>query len=251
MKKTAAFLASSLAALSAGSVNAVDFSGSGNIGLDTDYVFRGFSQTDEAPAVSGGYDLEIGLGENLPGLYLGVWASNIDFGDGSIEIDYYGGTTFELGGVGIDVGYLLYDYPEAGSQDYNEVYATFSMSEIPFIGDLSVGVAHSPDYFAGTDTYNYFTLDTSTPLPIQVAEGVNFALNLHYGYNDFDSAADFSNFLGVATNEDRYADISVGLAAGFSDWGVSLTFHTLAGISRSEKGDLGNDRLVFRIERSL
>jgi len=47
----------------------------GNIGLATDYRFRGISQTDRDPAVSGGFDF---TAEN--GIYAGIWGSNISFG---------------------------------------------------------------------------------------------------------------------------------------------------------------------------
>jgi uncharacterized protein (TIGR02001 family) len=69
---------------------------SANVALTTDYVFRGQSQTDEGPAIQGGFDATWKV------FYLGVWASNIDFGAATnvngnleniadIEIDWYGG----------------------------------------------------------------------------------------------------------------------------------------------------------------
>src|SRR5690606_281944 len=45
-----------------------------NIGVTTDYVFRGFTQTGEDPAVFGGIDLGYGM------FYAGTWASSVDFG---------------------------------------------------------------------------------------------------------------------------------------------------------------------------
>src|SRR5690348_6970296 len=44
-----------------------------NVGVASDYVFRGVSQTDENPSLFGGVDATVGsIG------YLGVWASNVD-----------------------------------------------------------------------------------------------------------------------------------------------------------------------------
>ncbi len=54
---------------------------SANIGLTTEYVFRGYSQTAEGAAVQGGFDATCGL------FYAGVWASNLDWGNNG------GGTT--------------------------------------------------------------------------------------------------------------------------------------------------------------
>ena len=47
---------------------------SGNVALTTDYVWRGVSQTDEGPAVQGGFDYE-----HESGFSAGVWGSNVDF----------------------------------------------------------------------------------------------------------------------------------------------------------------------------
>ena len=46
-----------------------------NVGVFSDYVYRGYSQTNEDPAIQGGMDLTAG------NFYAGVWASNVDFGD--------------------------------------------------------------------------------------------------------------------------------------------------------------------------
>ena len=47
---------------------------SANVGLTTDYIFRGYSQTDEGPAIQGGMDVTWNI------FYAGVWGSNLDFG---------------------------------------------------------------------------------------------------------------------------------------------------------------------------
>jgi uncharacterized protein (TIGR02001 family) len=90
-----------------------------NVGLFSEYVFRGYTQTHNDPALQGGIDYE-----HSSGFYLGLWASNVswlqDNGDssyyksgGTAEIDIYGGFAGEFGdsGVGYDVGFLQYLYP--------------------------------------------------------------------------------------------------------------------------------------------
>ena len=47
---------------------------SANVALSTDYMYRGGSQTNEQPAISGGFDYG-----HSSGLYAGLWASNVDF----------------------------------------------------------------------------------------------------------------------------------------------------------------------------
>src|SRR2546428_12277993 len=46
---------------------------SSNIGFFSDYVFRGISYTRERGAVQGGFDYS-----HSSGIYLGVWASNVN-----------------------------------------------------------------------------------------------------------------------------------------------------------------------------
>ena len=61
---------------------------SATFAVTTDYVFRGVSQTDNEPA------FQAGASYSAPfGLYAGVWASNVDFGEGGpdYEVDYYVG----------------------------------------------------------------------------------------------------------------------------------------------------------------
>ena len=88
-----------------------------NVGVVSDYLFRGVSQTHGGPALQGGVDYA-----HPSGFYLGAWASSItwvkDFlGDGRVEIDVYGGykNTFAGGDWSYDVGFITYNYPGRGS----------------------------------------------------------------------------------------------------------------------------------------
>ena len=57
---------------------------SGNVGLSSDYIWRGMTQTSGDIAVSGGFDLSTDMG-----FYLGTWASNASAGTASMELDVY------------------------------------------------------------------------------------------------------------------------------------------------------------------
>jgi uncharacterized protein (TIGR02001 family) len=82
-----------------------------NVGLVSDYRYRGISQTRDKFALQGGLDFTAG------GFYLGLWASQIkwikDFGgDAGLEVDLYGGYKGEIvKDVAYDVGVLTYQYP--------------------------------------------------------------------------------------------------------------------------------------------
>ena len=56
-------------------------------------------------AVSGGFDYE-----SDSGFYAGIWGSNVNFNDSGngAEFDYYFGYGFEMGGIGVDLGYVAF-----------------------------------------------------------------------------------------------------------------------------------------------
>jgi len=136
------------------------FTYSFNLGGTSDYVFRGFSQTGRDPTIQGGADFGWGS------LYLGVWASGLDFGDtlagagiANAEVDIYGGYTPSwdtktiFGKVDFDFGVIYYAYPsalDAGAElDYVEFKAGYTTKLWSFlIPGLSSGttVYYSPEY---------------------------------------------------------------------------------------------------------
>jgi uncharacterized protein (TIGR02001 family) len=94
---------------------------SANVALASEYVFRGFSQTGENPALQGGMDLACGR------FYAGFWGSNLDFGGrdasgtgagplkdvANIEIDWYAGIKHSWDRFDWDLGVIYYSYPGA------------------------------------------------------------------------------------------------------------------------------------------
>ena len=109
---------------------------SANIGLATEYVFRGISQTSEGAAVQGGFDATCGM------FYAGVWASNLDWGANegrsvaNIEMDWYGGVKFNTGRIAWDLGVIYYTYPRGldigvvSVTDATQVKAEFNYVEL-------------------------------------------------------------------------------------------------------------------------
>ena len=151
--KLALIGASALALFGAGSVQAqtqpeVAF----NIGVVSDYVFRGVSQTDEGAALQGGVDASFGNG-----FYAGGWASTVDFGEGTdAEVDLYGGYRTEAAGYALDFGVLGYLYVnEPGPADYN--FMEFKAAASRAIGPATLGAAvyYSPDFFGADDAATY------------------------------------------------------------------------------------------------
>jgi uncharacterized protein (TIGR02001 family) len=102
---------------------------SANIGVTSNYVWRGASQTQNKPAVQGGVDYASDIG-----IYAGAWASNVDFDSesnagGEYELDGYFGWGMDFtDNIGLDLGYVYYHYGmlESGS-DFGELYGSVSL----------------------------------------------------------------------------------------------------------------------------
>ena len=124
-KKALLTLAVSAAILSTSTASA-EFSA--NIAVGNNYIWRGVTQTEDNAAVSGGLDF---AAKN--GLYIGTWASNVDFGDDAgTEVDIYGGYSNELGnGLSYDIGAIRYLYTGAASGgNFTEGYLNFGFKGV-------------------------------------------------------------------------------------------------------------------------
>lgn len=148
----------------AGAAYAQDDSGpsfSFNIGANTDYVFRGISQTDEDPSVFGGVDATMGIG------YAGVWVSNVDFSNGTdAEYDIYAGIKPTAGPVTFDLGVIYYGYvdsPKGSNQDYVEAKLAASVPAGP--ATLGAAVFYSPEFFGDTGDAWYYEVNAAVTIP--------------------------------------------------------------------------------------
>jgi len=203
---------------------------SANVTLASDYTFRGISQTDEKPAIQGGFDYE-----HSTGLYIGTWASNVNFGEGSnasTEMDFYAGFAGESdGGLGYDVSYIYFDYKGDSPFDYQEF--SFALS---YVG-ATLGVIYSDEYLGNGGPEFWYPY---------VEYGFSFkndiSLDLHYGYNDA-SDADY-DFFG---SDDTYSDWSVTL--GYSAFGVDFAVAYVD--TDLDDLDAADARAVFSISKSL
>jgi uncharacterized protein (TIGR02001 family) len=223
-RATAVSAGSALAlALAASTASAAEggVSFSGNVGVTTDYRFRGISQSDSGPAVQGGFDVDFGNG-----FYAGTWASQVDFAYGEdetkFEQDFYGGYSGEISEtVSYDVGYIYYAYHGGDNdEDYQEIYGSVSIS------DLTLGLAYSNEYWAETGTFYYPYAEYSFALP------ADLSLDLHVGLNMLDEDGGF-----LAEGEDSYVDYSVSLGKEFG--GLALSASVVGtDISDSECFDL-------------
>ncbi len=203
MKKTliATSIASavSLSALTLPSVAAAEVSA--NVGVVSNYFFRGVTQTDDGAAVQGGLDYG-----HESGFYAGTWGSTVDFGDGtSYELDLYAGYGGSVGDLGYDVGYIYYAYPDGDDLDFGEIYGSLSYSY------LTAGMAYTVNSQASSgsafdtgDMYYYAGVD------VPFGES-GYSASLYYGYYAFDADS--------STNELDYGHWSAGVSKDAGDFG--------------------------------
>lgn len=135
------------------------FTWSWNIGVTSDYIFRGISQNSRRPAAQGGVDFTYGIA------YAGIWASDVNFGrnpDGTavanVEVDWYAGIKPVLGPVTFDIGVIYYSYlggndkgprfNQFREQDYTEFKVGGSATFIPKL-TTSLTAFFSPQYTGG------------------------------------------------------------------------------------------------------
>jgi uncharacterized protein (TIGR02001 family) len=187
-----------------------------NVGLFSEYIFRGISQTAGKPAVQGGFDYA-----HASGFYAGTWASNVswleDFGAysrSSLEWDFYGGFKSNIGDSDFfyDVGTIYYYYP--GSRNSGIVSAD-SWELYGAIGWKWVSLKYSyslDDYFGarptGSKTDGSWYLDLSATYPVG---DTGVALIGHVGYLD-------------VRHDGSDGDLSTGGKVGYTDWKLGVAY---------------------------
>jgi uncharacterized protein (TIGR02001 family) len=188
---------------------------SANIGVASNYYFRGVTQTDDAAAVSGGIDYN-----HDSGFYLGTWASNVDFGGKEdMEIDFYGGFGNNFGDSDFtyDLSVWYYWYPGAGGDaqggdlDYTEVSGSLGWSWIT--GTIAYTVdSESDEDVPFTDDDIYYGLSADLPMEFE-----GFAPSAWVGYYEFDCD-------GGGCGDANYTHWGIGISKDAGEFG-SFSFN--------------------------
>jgi uncharacterized protein (TIGR02001 family) len=195
-----ALLALSGAALAQTKAPEPDYTLSYNVGVVTDYRYRGISQSRLKPALQGGVDYA-----RKSGIYVGTWASTIKWikdsgGDGPVELDIYGGYKGTVGAFGYDVGVLRYQYPRhrlAESPNTTEIYGAATW------GPATLKYSHAvTNLFGFSDSKNSYYVDASASFDV----GNGFSVVPHIGYQKVKNNDDFS-----------YTDYAVTLGKDFGN----------------------------------
>ena len=263
---------------------------SGNVGVVSQYVFRGLSQTNGKPAVQGGFDYT-----HASGLYVGTWLSNISwFTDqnagvknapvslaspgsvgapysagasnaASLEWDVYAGykNTF-AGDWNYDVGLIRYYYP--GRYDNLGAYRQPNTTEVyGAIGykwlTLKYSRAISTYTFGVNESRGASYLDLSALIPLGES---GFNLQAHVGRQDYPGQAnvDYWAASGGDNNYFDYTDYKLGLTKEYRgfNFGLAWTYadtkntapdnNTTAYMNAFGK-NIGRDRLALSVSKTF
>lgn len=126
---------------------------SANIGLTSDYMWRGVTQNGHEAAISGGVDFS-----HESGFYAGLWTSSLGGAGAGAEVDLYGGIGGEVAtDFSYDLGLIYYAYPSGKNLNFTELYGSLSY------GPVTGGVAYTVDSDWGipdNDLYYYVSAST-------------------------------------------------------------------------------------------
>lgn len=115
---------------------------SGEVGITSNYMSRGVTQSANRPALSFGLEAE------AMGFYAGLWASSVRLAPDRLEVDLYAGYRFSIGVASFDLGYVRYIYDSTGNC-CGEVYARFDVDASPTT--VFGGIAYDPSLREVTD----------------------------------------------------------------------------------------------------
>ena len=191
-----------------------------NVGVVSDYRFRGIAQTSFKPALQFGVDYA-----HKSGLYVGAWSSNINWikdyvgaTDGTQEVDLYGGYKGEIAkDFTFDIGVITYQYPGNTADkvlvnaNTTEVYGalTFNIVTVKYSQATS-------NFIANPDSKGSYYLELAAAIDL----GNGFTLTPHVGRqvitNQFNSAGDYTDY-ALTLGKDFGNGLSASLAAMSTD----------------------------------
>lgn len=182
------------------------FEGSANVGVVSNYMWRGMTQTRNAVAVQGGLDLT-----HSSGFYAGTWMSNVDFKlapSAHTEQDIYAGYGFTAGDFAFDLKYTQYLYDNASGLNFSETHAQVS----------AFGLAVGADYSDNTpindnDSALHYYATYSYTLPAEI--GMTATVG-EYDYKD-------SGWVGGTDSKYSYYNIGFNKTLWDINFGLAYT----------------------------
>ena len=196
-----------------------------NATIASDYLYRGIDQNDDDPA------FQLGAGYGFQGgLYVGAWASSVDFGDSTdVEVDTFVGWAGDLSdSTSLDVQLIRYNYlnePSGTDYAYNEL-----IGKLGFAENYTFTLGYTNDYLNVDEDSLYYNLAGSWDF----AE--HYTFNAGLGYTT--ATGPIENFL----------DYSVGVSRAFGPATISLSYVGTDDNAEENFGaDLAEDKVLLTI----
>jgi len=141
---------------------------SGNVGVMSNYIYRGMTQSDDKVSV------KAGVNTFYNGFYAGATVLTVDFGtDDDFEIDYFAGYTNSLGIFTYDMNVFVTSYD--GSTDHSTEVTLGVSWPCQVVDDLTLGATYSKGIDEAPDNIN---VKASYDLKVATVEA---------DYNDWDT----------------------------------------------------------------
>jgi uncharacterized protein (TIGR02001 family) len=223
-----------------------DYTFTGNLGVFSDYRFRGVSQTNKNPAIQGGVDFAM-----KNGFYLGNWNSNVDsaqYTGANIEMDFYGGYKATFGDFGLDLGAIYYYYPGSGNNGSTKINNTelyIGGSWGPLTAKYSYAVS---DFFSAPNSSGsyYFNVGAAHDF------GNGFGVNASIGYQGLKGGAVVTQINGSVA--DSITDYKIGGTYTIDGWALGLAYvgtnRDLAGYTSPSK-NISNGTALVSVSKSF
>ena len=178
----------------------------GSVGLASDYIFRGLTQTQNDPSLQA----ELVAGWES-GFYAGAWAGSVDFGDfddASLELDLFAGWVGEAGPVNLDVMGMLITYPGGGGDDQEFFEGSVTASYVVSDLTLEASAYASPDFYGSIGPSLYVSAAASYAVTDAISVDVTAGNSTFYDQEGLD-----------------YSDFSAGVSYSHNDITVSARHH--------------------------
>ncbi len=147
---------------------AEDIALSGNVGIMSNYIYRGMTQTNDKASV------KAGVNAFYNGFYAGASVLTVEFGtDDDFEIDYFAGYTNSLGIFTYDMNVFITSYD--GSTDHSTEVTLGVSWPCQVVDDLTLGATYSKGIDEAPDNIN---VKASYDLKVATVEA---------DYNDYDT----------------------------------------------------------------
>jgi uncharacterized protein (TIGR02001 family) len=190
-----------------------------NVGVVSQYRYRGIAQTKGDPALQGGVDYA-----NANGFYAGAWGSTIKWikengtansvdVKGPIELDIYGGYKFEAAGVAYDVGYLRYQYAGNTLKNIGSAWVNANTDEV--YGAATYGVFTAKYSYAFSNLFGVANTRGSEYLDLSANFdlGNGYTLVPHVGRQRITNQTTSYNDVALTLNKDLGNGLSASVAA--------------------------------------